>query len=159
MTEPTLPYGPDSFPSVKRFARHMIKGGRLTLAPVRDAIWTPETHADMNGQKVMSCVLFRSGCWQVELLMFHPGASSPLHRHNFCESADILLGGNLFGVVGDLIFKPPRGDNLALNVTEIPIGAWHGGHTTAGLVALSFQKWVGREPDFIANDWELHDGD
>jgi hypothetical protein len=159
LDEPTLPYTPDSFPSVKRFARHMIQGGRLTLAPIRDAVWTPEGHADIGGQKIISCILFRSGCWQVELLVYHPGASAPLHRHNYCESADILLNGNLAGIVGNLPFKEPKGDNLALNITQIPIGAWHGGHTTQGLIALSFQKWIGVEPTFIANDWELHHGD
>jgi hypothetical protein len=107
---------------------------------------------------MMTCILFRDGCWQVELLMIHPGSSSPLHRHNFCESADVLLGGDLAGSIDGHYIGKPRGENLQANIQNLPLGAWHGGSTDKGLIALSFQKWIGREPTFIANDWEPFPG-
>lgn len=156
MTEPTLPYTHDSFRGLKHFARHMLRDGRLTLAPLRDQIWTTVGHPDLDGQPIMTSILFRSGCWQVELLMMHPGTKSPVHRHNFCESADVLLNGGLTGTVNDGPAKTvPRGDNLALNIMSLPLGAWHGGNFDKGVVCLSFQRWIGREPTFIAEDWEV----
>jgi hypothetical protein len=106
----------------------------------------------------MTCILFRSGCWQVELLMVHPGQVSPLHRHNFCESADVMLCGDLSGSIGGR-FIGRRGATGSRPTSKIlPRGAWHGGGTQRGLVALSFQRWIGREPTFIADDWEAFDG-
>lgn len=157
-TPDTTPLAPDAFRSVKHFARHMIKGNRLTLAPLREQIWTAHGHQDVGGQQMMTAILFRSGCWQVELLMIAPGSSSPLHRHNFCDSADILLAGDLAGPIDGDAIMAPRGDNLAANIQSLPRGAWHGGTTQRGLVALSFQKWTGREPTFIAHDWEPFHG-
>jgi hypothetical protein len=148
----------DAFPSVRHFARRMLKGNFLALAPLRDRIWTSPGHVDVGDQKVMTCILFRSGCWQVELLMVHPGQVSPLHRHNFCESADVILCGDLTGSIGGRSISQPRGDRLAANIEVLPRGAWHGGGTQRGLVALSFQRWIGREPTFIADDWEAFDG-
>jgi hypothetical protein len=158
MTNLDLPLADDAFRSAKHFARHMLKDGSLLLQPIREAIWTAGGHKDVGGQKMFTCVLFRSGCWQVELLVIHPGSSSPLHRHNHCESADVLLNGDLAGTVDALSIKRPRGNKLVANITCLPIGAWHGGATETGLVALSFQRWVGMNPTFIAEDWESFDG-
>jgi hypothetical protein len=155
---PSMPFAADAFPGVKHFARHMLRDGKLLLAPIRDAIWTAGGHKDVGDQKMLTCILFRSGCWQVELLVIHPHSSSPLHRHNYCESADVLLNGDLAGTVDGLAIKTPRGDRLASNITCLPVGAWHGGATEKGLICLSFQRWIGIEPTFIANDWESHDG-
>lgn len=154
-----LPYTHDSFRGVKHFARYMIEDDRLRLAPVRDAIWTQKNHVSVAAELVMTCILFRSGPWQIEMLAVHPGSHSRRHRHNFCESADILINGDLHGIVGDKPFKAPNGPSMRHNITTLPIGLWHGGGTNTGLVALSFQRWVGREPTFIANDWESYDGD
>jgi hypothetical protein len=35
-----LPLKDDAFPSVRHFARRMLKGNSLALAPLRDRIWT-----------------------------------------------------------------------------------------------------------------------
>jgi hypothetical protein len=137
----------------------MLEGNRLALAPHRDLVWTSHRHMAVGDQKMMTCILFRDGCWQVELLMIHPGSTSPLHRHNFCESADVLLCGDLTGSIGGHFIGKPRGENLIANIQNLPLGAWHGGCTDSGLVALSFQRWIGREPTFIANDWEPFHGD
>ena len=142
------------FPSARAFARYMLAGNRLTLAPMRSALWHPGGHGALGAQRGMTSILYRDGCWQVELLMIAPGSQAPMHRHNHCESADVLLNGDLYGTTGGRPLGIPRGANLAANIQCIPRGAWHGGGTNNGLVALSFQRWIGCEPKFIAQDWE-----
>jgi len=151
------PLADDAFSSVKHFARWMLKENRLVLAPKRDQVWSSVGHQAVGDQHMMTAILFRSGCWQVELLCIHPGSASPVHRHNHCDSADVLLNGDLSGGIDSHPINRPLGRNLAANITSLPLGAWHGGKTQTGLIALSFQKWIGMEPTFIANDWESYD--
>lgn len=152
------PLADNAFPSVKHFARRMMVDNRLLLGPLRGEVWSSLSHKSVGDQHMMTAIVFRSGCWQVELLCIHPGSRSPLHRHNHCDSADILLNGDLQGRIDGEKFNQPSGSNLAANIQRLPLGAWHGGTTQKGLIALSFQKWIGMEPTFIANDWEAHHG-
>ena len=148
----------DAFPNVMKFARHMLHDGQLKLQPLRDATWVSKTHADLSQERVMTCILFRSGQWQVEMIMALPNAAAPLHRHNHVHSADVILCGDLSGTVDGRSVAKPRGANLCANLMSLPAGVWHGGVTGKGLIVLSFQKWEGLEPTFVANDWELYRG-
>jgi hypothetical protein len=159
MNDVMQPLEPNAFATVRHFARHMVKGNRLVLNPLRDQVWTPPVSHDVGGKQIMSCILFRSGVWQVEMLMFHPGCVVGLHRHNHCESADIIIGGDLTGTINGRNTGIPKGGSLAANVEVLPLGCWHGGSTEKGLIALSFQRWIGMAPTFIAHDWEPHHGD
>lgn len=147
----------DAFPSVKAFARHMLRDDRLTLRPIPNGIWTPSSHPSQPGQFGIACILFRSGCWQVELMAGLPFTQAPMHKHNRVDSVDLVLCGELTGSVAGRQIRKGRGRLLA-NLMTIPAGIPHGGEATgAGVVFLSFQKWQG-EPTFIGMDWESCNG-
>jgi hypothetical protein len=151
-------FADDAFKSVKAFARYMLRDGRLTLRPVLDGIWAPTSHPSQPGRFGLACILFRSGCWQVEMLVGLPNCQAPAHRHNRVDSVDVILCGGVTGGVNHRAFADNRGSLLA-NLVRVPAGEWHGGAAKdSGVVYLSFQKWQG-EPTFIGLDWESHDGD
>lgn len=149
-------FTPDTFRGVRHFARHMLKDG-LLLQPVRDAVYTPDqatSHAGVYGAG-MGAVLFRSGCWQVELVIGMPNFIAPPHRHPNVDTADVVLNGSVTGHTGVRPFGRERGPLLA-NLQTIPAGARHGGKAGEfGVIYLSFQKWLnGVAPSHIGLDWE-----
>lgn len=138
---------PESFAGPRAFARWALKDGRLLLRPLPDQL----TAWNGLGQET---VLFRESCWQIELLMALPNAPAPVHRHLRCDSADLLLHGEVAGAVEGRGFTPPRGP-LHLQLKTISRGEWHGGQAgPKGFVWLSFQRWHDGEPTFISEDWE-----
>jgi hypothetical protein len=152
-----MEFAPQDFRSPRHFARHMLDCDRLQLRPLPDAVYVPASHPSQSGIFGMSCILFRSGCWQVELLAGLPGTKAPMHRHNRVASADLLLCGGVTGAVGLKPFGANRGELIA-NLVTVPRGAWHGGAANAsGVFYLSFQQWHDGPPDFIAEDWESYD--
>jgi hypothetical protein len=154
------PLAADAFIDVRHFARYMLRGNQLRLNPLRDELWTPPVSHDVGGKQIMTCILFRNGVWQVEMLMFSPTVREvELHRHNHCESADVVLAGGFSGTINGRAIGVPRSNHLAANLEYLPLGCWHGATSEKGLVALSFQRWIGMEPTFIANDWEPYRGD
>lgn len=135
-----------SFAGPRAFARHMLREDRLLLRPMYDQLMT-------YGGATLETILFRDGCWQVELIAAMPNADAPMHRHLRCASADLLLNGTVSGTVGGRGFSPPRGP-LQAQLKTIGIGEWHGGSAgPGGFIYLSFQQWQGK-PDFISQDWE-----
>ena len=140
------PLNAASFPGPRAFARWALRDGRVELRPLYDKIMT------YNGT-TLETVLFREGCWQIELIAVLPKASAPMHRHLRCASADLLLNGSVSGTVEGRGFSPPRGP-LQAQLKTIGKGEWHGGAAgSEGFVYLSFQQWDG-EPTFISQDWE-----
>jgi hypothetical protein len=138
----------DSFPGPRAFARHMLQEDRLFIRPELDSI------AVFSGYAI-ELVLFREACWQVELITMFPGAVVPMHRHNRCNSVDLMLGGTSSTVVVDgRRVSPIRRGPLLANLVRVAKGAWHAGQPQErGAVYLSFQQWDG-EPALISEDWE-----
>lgn len=145
-----------SFAGPRAFARHMLRDGRLQIRPIVDQIMTFRGSA-------IETVLFREGCWQIELVSIVPGATAEKHRHLRCSSADLILNGLVNGYVGGRTIpsQPKRGSMIA-NLVTIGRGEWHGGTSGlgggitgigGGLVYLSFQQWEGT-PTFVSEDWE-----
>ena len=136
-----------SFAGPRAFARHMLRDGRIPLRPLYDQV-------RVYGETTLESVLFRSSCWQVELIAAMPNADAPMHRHLRCSSADLLLNGTVLGTVGGRGFSPPRGP-LEAQLKTIGVGEWHGGAAgPGGFIYLSFQQWFGGAPLFISEDWE-----
>lgn len=139
-----------NFGGPRAFARYMLEGDRLLLRPQLDQI-----HHD---GRALEAVLFREGCWQVEMVVIGPGAEVPVHRHNRCDSVDLLVGGS--GtinvdpcVIGRFVGDAHKG-RLAANLVRVPRGAWHGGKVgPKGIVFISFQQWQG-PAQLIGEDWE-----
>jgi hypothetical protein len=143
----TEPLHPDSFTGPRAFGRYMLREGRLPLRPLYDQIMA------FRG-RILESILFREGCWQVELVVGMPHAGTEMHRHLRCASADLLLNGTVSGTVGGRGVSHPKRGELAAQLRTIGKGEWHGGASGPdGLVYLSFQKWDG-EPTFISQDWE-----
>lgn len=140
------PLRADSFAGPRGFARWALRDGRVDLLPLYDQI------ATYNGN-TLETILFRDGCWQIELIAALPDAAAPMHRHLRCASADLLLNGTVSGTVEGRGFSPPRGP-LQAQLKTIGKGEWHGGAAgSGGFVYLSFQQWDGI-PTFISQDWE-----
>jgi hypothetical protein len=143
-----MKFDKDSFAGPRGFARHMLREGHI-LRPMYDQIMT--YHHD--GRSIMESILFRDGCWQIELVAAMPESSTPMHRHLRCASADLLLNGSVGGTVEGREFGAPRG-RLEAQLKTIGKGEWHGGSAGPnGFIYLSFQQWDG-EPTFISQDWE-----
>lgn len=136
-----------SFAGPRGFARWMLKNGGIQLRPLYDQIMT------FRGQ-ILESVLFREACWQIELVAALPGAVTERHRHLRCESADLLLNGEVVNTVGGRGVGLPSQGKLEAQLRTIGIGEWHGGAAgDRGLVYLSFQRWLD-EPTFISQDWQ-----
>lgn len=139
-------FGPDAFRSAKHFARFMLSGDRLLLRPEPCLV-----HID----ELATCiVLFRSGRWQVELLILRPGADVPKHRHDRVESVELRIGGSGHAEIGGrAVPERERRRSLAANLLSIPRGCPHVGKAgPKGTAFLSFQMWSGFA-DFVATDW------
>lgn len=133
--------------SVKHFARDMLRDDRLLLRPRLDLI-----SADDRATRL---ILFREGCWQVELVVFRPGAIVPAHRHDRVESLELGVADS----GGWIRIGNRRGEHralrgpLAANLVPLGKGVKHEGAAgPKGSAFLSFQKWDG-EPGFIHEDW------
>jgi quercetin dioxygenase-like cupin family protein len=142
-----MSWGAQQFAGPRAFARHMLAGDRLQLRPLFDS-----AHA-FAGIATES-VVFREGCWQVELVAMLPGAVVPRHRHNRVDSVDLVLGGTGRGDVAGRPLGAPQRGRLAANLVRVPKGRWHGGQAgEQGVLYLSFQQWDG-PPGLISEDWE-----
>jgi hypothetical protein len=136
-----------SFAGPRAFARHMLQGDRLRLAPHYAEVLA------FRGLGLES-ILFRDGPWQVELIMAMPDSPAEVHRHLRCRSADLILNGSVVGSVEGRSVTDPKRGALAAQLRTVGKGEWHGGAAgPKGLIYLSFQQWDGA-PDFISNDWD-----
>jgi quercetin dioxygenase-like cupin family protein len=123
----------------RQFAREAMRNGLpLTAAgPLRiGPHWT-------------ELVLYRDGPRQIELVVLHPHAQVPPHRHLRCDSADVALAG------GGEVRVEGRAFPFGLGpILSVPVGVVHSGCAGPdGAAYLSFQIWQG-EPTYIASDWE-----
>jgi hypothetical protein len=138
----------NTFAGSRAFARYMLRDNRLLIRPRLDSIHVFNNYA-------IEVVLFRESCWQVELITMLPGAVVPIHRHNRVDSCDLMLAGDIDGVVvGGVSVNHFRRGPLPANLVRVGKGIWHGGSPADhGAVYLSFQKWDG-PPGVISDDWE-----
>lgn len=139
---------PNSFPGARGFARWMLSGGRLQIAPDLSRI---KLFRDL----CTEVILFRDGCWQCELVCAFPNAMIPMHRHLRADSCELALGGGAAAVIGEEIVGQIQRGSLAANLIRVPSGKWHGGKIgPKGCVWLSFQHWLQGEPTWLTDDWE-----
>lgn len=141
-----------SFAGPRAFARHMLLGERLRIAPLT-------TGESMHwGAGFMEAILFRDACWQVSLIVIFPNVVIPPHKHMRVASVDIgLTGTGSSSVVPsfiDRVLTPPEPEHFDAYLQRVPAGSVHYGCAGAsGATFLSFQQWIG-EPGFVAEDWE-----
>lgn len=133
--------------NLHQFARDMIDGGRLALAPL------PQIKLF---EGCTEAVLYRDGPYQAELVVIPPNTSVRRHRHNRVSSVDLWLCGDIDGEIGGHRIKSQRGFGGGNDghLFPIPRGVWH--HGTAGqqgVIYVSLQLWDGK-PGFISEDWE-----
>lgn len=117
--------------------------------------WQPRTGLKWGFQGVGECILYRHGCWQIELMMLPPGNLIPRHRHRRVSSADLCLGGDdALCIIGGIERDNAMHGGVDANLLLLPKDVWHEGHSgEQGAVFLSFQQWTG-PPGFIMDDWE-----
>lgn len=139
---------PQSFSGSRAFARHMLEGDRLKLTNGLGHVTCIQDFA-------VSTILFRESCWQVEMIVLLPLAKVLRHRHNHCDSCDLLLGGASQDIwVGNKNANTSRRGSLAANLIRVGKGVWHeGSPASTGSVYLSFQHWD-HTPQLIVEDWE-----
>ena len=129
------------------FARHALVARRLDLRAV----------AMRTFGNITCTVLYRSGCWQAELITIPGYTVVPLHRHNRVYSCDVMVGGTVDLVMGGRVTHLVKADELdETRMLQIPRRRWHGGQAGPdGVAFLSFQKWDG-VPSFVSDDWEAY---
>lgn len=110
-------------------------------------------------------VLYRAGCWQVQLFILKPDSVIPEHRHPNVDSFEVYLSGDIeFSLDGKVM--TPIGESavpgfdghhvyLGTSIRVVP-GAWHGAKSGAkGGLFLSVQQWLnGVVPGNVGADWE-----
>lgn len=146
----------NAFRGVRHFAREMLEGDRLLLSPPLECL-RPLTAPPDPSCKGLSAILFRSGCWQVEMIASLPDVDVPAHRHPNVHTADVLISGGGLGESGARsLGKSERRGSLVANLKTIPAGMAHSGKIgPQGVVYLSFQKWInGIAPSHLLFDWE-----
>ncbi len=132
------------FDSPLQFARYAMDNERLLLRPIDMQIF---------GQHI-EVILFRSDCWQIEMVVSPGRVLVPMHRHNQVESCDVVIAGSakVFMAGRSLVFTRP--EIITQRMLRIPKGRWHSGESgPSGTVFLSFQRWDSA-PSFISDDWE-----
>lgn len=142
-----LKWGPDQFAGARSFARHMLRDDRLPLRPMFDSC------SSLPGIALES-IVFREGCWQVELVAMLPDAVIPKHRHNRVDSVELVLAGSGCGDIGGHAIGAVQRGRLAAHLIHVPKGEWHEGTAGPnGVMYLSFQRWDGAAA-LISEDWE-----
>ena len=114
---------------------------------------------------VWGAVLYRAGCWQVQIFILKPHCVIPEHRHPNVDSWEVFLSGDVEFTADGKVFIPMEESALPgfdgehayfgadLRVTP---GTWHGAHSGAkGGLFLSIQQWLnGVAPTNVGDDWE-----
>lgn len=134
--------------SLRAFARSMLAGDRLTLAPNLGLMSSTEQWSES--------VIYRDGSFQIQLVVLRPNVQVARHCHRRVESLDLALCGSGHLYIGERsqAFGAGMRGSLAANLVPIKRGVWHAGASgPVGGSYLSFQQWDG-EPGFISEDWE-----
>ena len=134
--------------SLKDFAKWYIEGKEGVL----------NTHVPERALRVgpMSTefVLYREPPFQVTLVTFFPGYEVPVHSHRYVSSYDFILHGDGHAFVAGRHWTKKTQSLPQMNTRiAVPAGVTHHGRTDTGAVFLSVQKWEGREPGFLSDDW------
>ena len=101
-------------------------------------------------------VLYRDPPFQVSLMTFFPGYTVPPHHHEHVSTYNFNLGDNtgLTVVAGREYTGGETGVPGIKQRVPIPAGVVHSGQVSKhGAFFLSVQKWEGKEPGFISDDW------
>lgn len=104
-------------------------------------------------------ILHRDGCFQAELYVFPAGKDIPAHDHPAVDSIEVQICGALDLVVEgksvmDMFPMERRGTAFMNRGFRIPAGAVHSVSVgPCGASFLSIQKWHGKEPTSIGDDW------
>lgn len=119
-------------------------------------------HVDVS---VWGAVLYRAGCWQVQLFILKPNCVVPEHRHPNVDSYEVFLSGDVEFTLDAQIAMPmglsavPGFDGhhemLGTHIRVAP-GMWHGATSGAkGGLFLSIQQWLNNVPPTnVGDDWE-----
>ena len=138
----------NSFAGSRGFARWMLRNSTLPIQidPARICVFN---------RSAIEVILFREACWQVELISVFPDTVVERHRHLHVDSCELALGGGLVADVDGVPLKSFSRGPIDANLVRVGVGAWHGGRSgPKGIVWLSFQHWIDREPGWISEDWE-----
>ena len=104
-------------------------------------------------------VLHRDGQFQAELYVFPAGRDIPPHDHPNVESIEVQVAGALDLIIEGkpvmaMMPEERRGRAFMNRGYRIPAGAVHSVSVApCGASFLSVQKWIGREPTSIGDDW------
>ena len=138
---------PDDWDNLSAFVKWYLGNRSPLMVP-----WDAEViHLD----DATSIVLFKKGCYQVELYLIHPGRTIPLHSHPGTEVVTMVLGGS--GVCGPAhpIFNTGIDSGRCHFTAD---GESHGGaqrtENVNGFALLTFERWIDKEPTSAALNWE-----
>ena len=95
--------------------------------------------------------------YQVELIALFPGAVVPPHWHPHVETYETHYSGSgeaWLGAPSRALPQPRLAGDPLLRRLRIAVGVPHGGRADGLTTALSLQRWEGKEPSFISEDWE-----
>jgi mannose-6-phosphate isomerase-like protein (cupin superfamily) len=96
-------------------------------------------------------VLFRDGCYQVQLFIVKPDSVIEPHIHPNVDSFEVFIGGDIRFMCNDEWFEQNTiGDSI-----RVYPNSWHGGEFGGkGGCFLSIQKWLnGVSPTSVGDDW------
>jgi hypothetical protein len=102
-------------------------------------------------------VLFREGCYQVELFLMNPSATVIDHVHPNVDTFEVYLSGDtLFKLQG----QPAHNERKIGDSIRVAETTFHSADIgSAGGAFLSIQKWLnGVKPTSVTLDWAGSDG-
>lgn len=117
-------------------------------------IRVPEKDALRVGPHSTEFILYREPPYQITLLTFFPGYVIPPHTHKYVSTYNLSIHGDGHAYVAGRYWTKKVQDQPRLDLRiSVPANVNHFGHTEIGTVFLSCQKWEGKEPGFLSQDW------
>lgn len=140
-------------PELAAFLQRYFGSDKIEVRPPADAVLMVEG--------TTTVVLYREGCFQVELVALAPNLPIPEHVHPDVESYEVALAGELEFFVDGLqagFIRASRADGRSRDLGKyVPVraDAPHGGRTGArGAAFLSVQRWrEGTAPGHVLLNW------
>jgi mannose-6-phosphate isomerase-like protein (cupin superfamily) len=108
------------------------------------------SETNFNGS-LSGVVLFRDGCYQVQLFIVKPDSVIEPHIHPNVDSFEVFIGGDIRFMCNNEWFE----QNIIGNSIRVYPNSWHGGEFgSKGGCFLSVQKWLnGVLPTSVGDDW------
>jgi len=99
-------------------------------------------------------VLYRDGCYQVQMFMAQPNSVAPSHIHPNVDSYELFLSGDLDFIIDGIKYSHKDAIGYSAPVRIYP-SYWHEGITgPLGGAFLSMQKWLNNTPpSCVGKDW------